>query len=96
MFTLIFWKDATERVISTFAGALLSAFLPGGLNALFPNLNLMTVDWKSALGFAAGTALVTLLKTLAATQVGDPMSASFLPSVRARVQPVGRHEWRRR
>jgi hypothetical protein len=93
MFTLMFWKDALERIVSSFAGTLLTALGgPSVANALFPSLNLATVDLKSGLGLAGGAALVALLKALTASQIGDPSSASLLPSVRAHFGGTGRHE----
>jgi uncharacterized membrane protein YfcA len=89
MFSAIFWRDTAERVVASFAGALLTALGgPPVVNALFPALNVLTVDWKTGLGLAGGAALVSLLKALAASQIGDPQSASLFPSVRAH----GKHE----
>lgn len=68
LFTVKFWKDATERIVASFAGALLSAgaILPGD----FWNLKNLEV--------AGGAALVSLLKALVATRVNDPDSASLV------------------
>lgn len=79
MWTRTYFLDLGERVLSSFAGALL-AFLGGDV------LDLWAVNWPSALGVAGGAALVSLIKALLATRVGDPQSAALLPVVR------GRHE----
>jgi hypothetical protein len=70
MFTKAFWKDLGERAVASFAGGVLSAF---GLDAV----NVLTVDWKAALGLGLGAAVVSLLKGLAARKVGDSESASL-------------------
>lgn len=67
-------KDLLERVVASFAAGALSVL---GLDAV----NVLTLDWKAALGVSGGTALVSLLKTLAARKVGDPDSASTVPSL---------------
>lgn len=78
MFSAAFWRDTAERVISSFVGAL-AAFLGGDV------LDLWAVNWPSALGVAGGAALVSLIKALLASRVGDPQSAALLPA-------RGRHE----
>ncbi|WP_116042227.1 holin [Amycolatopsis palatopharyngis] len=65
-----YFKDLTERVIASFAGGALTVT---GLDAV----NVLTLDWKAALGVGGGTALVSLLKALAARKVGDPNTASL-------------------
>ena len=70
MFTKAFWKDLAERVVSTFAGGVLSVF---GLDAL----NILDADWKAAFGFGIGAAVLSLLKCLAARKVGDTESAAL-------------------
>ncbi|HEU5475706.1 MAG TPA: holin [Actinophytocola sp.] len=71
MFTRAFWADLGERVVSSFAGGVLAALGGDAVNA-------WEVDWKTALGFGAGAALVSLVKGLAARRVGDAESASLL------------------
>lgn len=70
MFTRAFWQDLSERMISSFAGGVLSAF---GLDLV----NVLNVDWYSALGLGLGAAVISLLKGLAARKVGDSESASL-------------------
>lgn len=80
MWTAAYWKDLTERCVVTFAGSLVTLWGAGGLN-------LLHADWKHDLGIAGGTALVALVKGLAAKALGDPSSAALLPA-------RGRHELR--
>lgn len=71
MWTVKFWKDAAERVIATFAQALIGT---AGADAIFaPDVN-----WGmkfTAAGLAAGA---SLLKALAASTVGTPNDASLV------------------
>lgn len=57
MFTLIFWKATAERAISTAAQ---SALLVLGAD----QINVVSVEWPAVLGFAAGGAVLTVLKSL--------------------------------
>lgn len=75
MFTVLFWKDAGERAISTAAQVLVALW---GADTLF---NILTIDVGDALGIAAGAAGLSLLKSLAATRKGDPESASLTKDV---------------
>lgn len=76
MFTALFWRDAAERAISTAAQSTLAAWAVGdGL------LDAWTVDWRAAAGIAAGGAVLSLLKSIVATRIGDHESASLAPSV---------------
>ena len=74
MWTVLWWRDAAERALATAAQSLLAAWGVGdGL------LNAWELDPMTGAGIAAGGALLSLLKALAATQVGDPDSASLSP-----------------
>ena len=65
MWTALFWKALAERTISTAAQAALLALGADALNAL-------TVEWTDVAGFAAGGAVLAILKGLAANAVtGD-------------------------
>lgn len=66
MFTGHFWKDAAERVLSTFAQSYAASVVVFG--GIF--------DVK-ALEVAIGAAVLSLFKSIAATQVGDKESASL-------------------
>ena len=58
MFTLAFWKATAERAISTGAQ---SALLVIGAD----QINVISVDWPVIAGFAAGGAVLTVIKALA-------------------------------
>jgi Putative lactococcus lactis phage r1t holin len=66
--------DLAERTIASFAGGFLSVI---GLDAV----NVLSLDWKAALGVGGGAALVSFLKGLAAKAVGNPESASLSSKV---------------
>lgn len=73
MLTRLFWRDAAERALSTAAQ---SALLVIGAD----QFNALTLDWQNLAGFAAGGAVLSLLKSLAAGKfVGDNQSASLDP-----------------
>lgn len=69
MYTLSFWRDALERVVSTAAASLIATI--GGTN-------LFGIDWEQALGITGSIALLTLLKTLAAQPFGSKGTASAI------------------
>lgn len=70
MWTWTFWRDATERAIATAAQTLVALL---GVAAV----DLPTVFWP-ALGAADGAAgLLSLLKSIAATQIGRKGTASL-------------------
>ena len=71
--------DTAERVGVSFAATLLVYVTAGG-----DLVDLASVNWGQALSMSGGVALVSLLKALIATEVGDPNSAALLPS-------AGRH-----
>ena len=70
MFNKKWAKDTLERVLSTTAQSIL-VYVGGDV------LNAWDFDWKNALGIAAGSALLTFLKCVAASKVGDENSASL-------------------
>lgn len=67
-------RDLAERVLASFAGGALSVI---GLDSM----NVLSLDWKAALGVGAGAAVVAVLKGLLAKTVGDPDSASLSSKV---------------
>jgi hypothetical protein len=71
MFTREYWKDLAERTVSSFAGGALAALGGDAVNA-------WSADWKLALGFGAGAAVLSVLKGLTARLRGNPESASML------------------
>lgn len=76
IWTKLFWKDAAERVIATFAAALAGLISADGVNIV--NLNLGDAVATSGL-----IAFATLLKVIGASYVGDSDSASLVPSLAA-------------
>ena len=68
--TASFWRATLERSISTAAQA---ALLVIGAD----QVNVLDADWQMVAGFAAGGAVLTVLKSLAASQSGDDSSPSF-------------------
>lgn len=61
MLTLEFWRAAGTRAVKTFAQALITA-----LTLASPAVDVLAVDWKGALSLAGGSALLSVLSTLAA------------------------------
>lgn len=78
MFTRAFWKDAAERAVSTAAQAAIAVLGADGFD-------LLNVDAAAVAGVAVGGAVLSLLKSLVASKVNDPESASLvdLPGRRA-------------
>jgi hypothetical protein len=64
MFTVQFWKGAAERSIKT-AAQVLATYLAADAADVF------AVDWRRAVGVAVGAAIVSVLTSLASSQVGE-------------------------
>lgn len=80
MWTAAFWRDLAERVVATFAEALAALLLASGVG-------LLDVGWVDSLSLAGMTALVSLLKGVAAYKLGDNATgASALSSPPPRVE----------
>ena len=69
MFNRIWLRDAAERVIATFIMAAGASFLALGWDS-----------WKDSLAIGGMAALGSLVKAVGGTQIGDPDSASVLPT----------------
>ncbi len=69
MYTITFWKDASERAIRTAAQALLALWATDISGVL-------EVDWTQAGSVAALAAVTSVLMSVAATGRGNPESAS--------------------
>ncbi len=63
MFTVEFWKEATERAIKTFAQFIL---VLGTANTF----NVFTVDWKTNLGLALGGMLLSYATSIVSAGIG--------------------------
>lgn len=72
-----FWKDAAERTIRTFCQTL-AAVLGGSA------MNIWTAGWHSALGVAAGSALLSFLMSVDRLSVTPRLDVT----VEAREQPM--------
>ena len=73
MFTTGFARDLAERTIATFAEALAALLIAG-------NVGVLEVGWRDALSLAGMTALVSLLKGVAAYKLGDNATGASLLS----------------
>jgi hypothetical protein len=83
MWTIAFWKDAAERAIRTFAGALAAALTAAGTG-------LIDSDWAGSLSTAAMAAIISLLLSVAGNGVVRNGTASFTNAViPAPQQPTG-------
>ena len=78
LYSLPFWKDAAERAISTAAQSAIAILGVEGLG-------LLDVDWTVTASAAGLAALLSVLKSVAASTQGDG-SASLASS-----RPAGRH-----
>lgn len=58
MFSTLFWKDAAERAVKTFAQALLALFL------VAPQTPILAFDWPSALGLAVTAVVISFLTSI--------------------------------
>ena len=67
MYTIKFWKDTLERVVSSWGE---------GFIATFGGSNLFELDWQQAAGITGSLAVLTLIKSLAVQPFGDKATAS--------------------
>jgi hypothetical protein len=73
VFTPEYWKKLVEDAVSAFAAGVLVPVVGDAVDAI-TTVNAFTVDYKEALGYGAGAALLFVLKGLAARKVGNPES----------------------
>ncbi|OII27936.1 hypothetical protein BIV04_03245 [Frigoribacterium sp. MCBA15_019] len=64
MYTPTFWKDAAERAISTAAQAAIGVLTAG-------SIGLVDIDWASTGSIAGLAAVVSLLKSIVASGIGN-------------------------
>lgn len=77
MFTTLFFKDAAERAVKTFAQALLALLL------VAPQTPILGFDWPSALGLAATSAVISVLTSIVSGGKSSTVSpASAAPDSR--------------
>lgn len=65
MFTLAFLKATAERAVKTFAQALAALLVADGTD-------LLTTDWAGSLSVAGMAAVVSVLTSVASSQIGGP------------------------
>lgn len=70
-----FWLDLAERTVATYVVALLGLLAADGFD-------LTSLGALKAAGVAALPAALTVVKSAAASLVGDPTSAALLPRAR--------------
>lgn len=70
MFTVSFWKDTAERVVKTFAQALVAVLAVG--------TPIFDIDWGQGLGVAATAAVASLLTSIASIGAADKGTASLV------------------
>ena len=73
MFSTNFARDLAERTLATFTEALAALLLASGVGVL-------EVGWRDALSLAGMTALIALLKGVAAYKLGDNETGASLLS----------------
>ena len=64
MWSWLFWRAALERIVASFAGAILAV-----IGADF--FDVIQADWVALLSVGAGAAVVSLLKALVAGSTGN-------------------------
>ena len=74
MFTITWVEDAAERAIKTFAQTLAAALGAGAVDIL-------SVDWQSALSISAGAALISVLMSVGSEPFGNRGTASLTTAV---------------
>lgn len=84
MFTILFWRDAIERAVSTAAQSALALLGADGL------LDVVNIHTAGVLSVAGGAALLSFLKSLVAKTYGDSQSASLDPHIEIK-DPPGKH-----
>lgn len=81
LFTRTFWRDLTERTVSSTAQGFLTGSGLAGAGAAAGQLTLDGFPWAAAFGGAAIMAMLTVGKCLAAIEVGDKGTASLTKAV---------------
>lgn len=69
--TSAFWKAAAERAIRTFAQTMLAML---GFKAF----DVLTADWGQLLGVSLGAAVLSLLTSIVASEIGDKGTPSLI------------------
>lgn len=83
MFTLLFWKQALERAVKMFAGSAIGVLSGDGIG-------LFNANWGDAFSVAGMAAVVSVLLSVASSQIGAAKSSpSLVPTTpeQERAQP---------
>lgn len=67
----IFWVDAVERAVKTFAQALVAVLTVG--------VPVWHIDWVDSVGVALTAGILSVLTSIASSGVGDSDSAGAVP-----------------
>lgn len=65
MWTASFWRATSERALRTFAQTLAALIGAGAVN-------IIEIDWPASIGIAATAALLSVLTSIGANEVGAP------------------------
>lgn len=71
IFTILFWKEATERAVKTAAQTFLA--LDAG-----ETFNLLSVDWQAMLGVAGGAAFLSYMTSIVSASITKRPSPSLI------------------
>lgn len=66
-----FWRAAAERAIRTFAQAFLAM-------AGFTAFDVLQADWAALLGVSTGAAVLSLMTSIVASEIGDKGTPSLV------------------
>jgi len=77
LFTAAFWQDTAERIVSSAGQGFVNGLGGGALIDLAGNTDIRALPIWAALYGAAGMALLTFAKCLAASRVGNNADASL-------------------
>ncbi len=78
MMTRLFWKQALERALKSFAQSLLLAIGASGVGA-----NLFALDLKTLVGFGVGGMVLSVLTSIASAPFGATNSPSLVNTTAA-------------
>ncbi len=73
MFANHFWRATVERAVKTFAQSLLAVLSAG-------QFGLLDADWVTVLSTAGMATLLSVLSSVASTQVGESTDPSAVPT----------------
>jgi hypothetical protein len=71
MWSKVFWLDATERAIKTFAQVILALGVAGALDAF-------AVDWAKVLGVALGAVILSYASSIVTAEIRKNGTASLV------------------